>query len=111
LFSVVHLRKSDGSRMSFELGARPTLDDLRGSGSLKQLSWDVIGLSRNQQHEDEYCANTTEVSVLKCRLTGRTGTCDYLHFDQHTGRLISIEKPSNYVQTKKSNYDDNEKDF
>lgn len=112
LFSVVHLRKSDGSRMSFELGARPTLDDLRGSGSLKQLAWDVIGLSRNQQHEDEYCANTTEISVLKCRLTGRTGTCDYLHFDEYTGRLLNVERPENYTQSKKSNdYDKNEGEF
>lgn len=108
LFLVVHLRKSDNSRFSFELGARPTLDDLRGSGSLKQLSWDVIGLSRNQQHPDPYCANTTEVSVLKCRLTGRTGTCDYLHFDQKTGRLICIDKPPNYVIKKKSNQYDND---
>lgn len=100
LFLVVHLRKSDLSRTSFELGARPTLDDLRGSGSLKQLSWDVIGLTRNQQHEDEYCANTTEVSVLKCRFTGRTGTCDYLHFDGNTGRLYSVDKPLNWGKKK-----------
>ncbi len=93
LFLVVHLRKSDISRSSFELGAKPTLDDLRGSGTLKQLSWDVIGLTRNQQHEDSYTANTTEISVLKCRLTGRTGTCDYLHFNDTTGRLFAVDKP------------------
>jgi twinkle protein len=105
LFLVVHLRKSDLSRTSFELGARPTLDDLRGSGSLKQLSWDVIGLTRNQQHEDKYCANTTEVSVLKCRFTGRTGTCDYLHFDETNGRLLSVEKPANWGKKKMSSID------
>lgn len=107
LFLVVHLRKSDLSRTSFELGARPTLDDLRGSGSLKQLSWDVIGLTRNQQHEDEYCANTTEVSVLKCRFTGRTGTCDYLNFNTTTGRLFSVDKPMNWNQKKSSMSNDN----
>jgi len=103
LFLVVHLRKSDNSRTSFELGTRPSLDDLRGSGSLKQLSWDVIGLSRNQQHEDQYCANTTEVSVLKCRFTGRTGSAGYLHFDDHTGRLFTVTEPVGYRSKKTYN--------
>jgi twinkle protein len=104
LFLVVHLRKSDSGRTSFELGTKPTLDDLRGSGSLKQLSWDVIGLSRNLQHEDPYCANVTELSVLKCRFTGRTGTCDYLHFDDNTGRLYNVQPPMNYRPKKGSTF-------
>lgn len=110
LFLVVHLRKTDNSNQkSFEEGLRPSLDDLRGSGSLKQLSWDVIGLSRNQQHEDSYCANTTEVCVLKSRFTGRTGVADYLHFDNTTGRLFGVPKPANYVMKKnKSNGTDEE---
>jgi twinkle protein len=103
LFLIVHLRKSDSSSASFELGTRPSLDDLRGSGSLKQLSWDVIGLSRNQQHEDTYCANTTEVSVLKCRFTGRTGTAGYLHYDSATGRLIPVDEPVGYRKRKRNN--------
>ena len=100
LFLVVHLRKTSETT-SFELGAQPSLDDMRGSGTLKQLSWDVIGLSRNQQHSDNYCANTTEVSVLKCRFTGRTGVSDYLHFNENTGRLYCVEKPSNYRKKSK----------
>lgn len=101
LFLVVHLRKTDNSNQkSFEEGLRPSLDDLRGSGSLKQLSWDVIGLSRNQQHEDPYCANTTEICVLKSRFTGRTGVADYLHFDNATGRMLGVGKPINYHKKK-----------
>ena len=96
LFLVVHLRKSEYSRESFELGAVPSLDDLRGSGTLKQLSWVVLALARNQQHLDEDSANTTELSVLKCRLTGRTGVADYLKFEDTTGRMIAAEKPLNY---------------
>jgi len=111
LFLVVHLRKSDSSSTSFELGAKPSLDDLRGSGSLKQLSWDVIGLSRNQQHEDPFCANTTEVSVLKCRFTGRTGNADYLHYSGDTGRLVNVDKPLNYRKDKKSNRVDMNEEF
>jgi twinkle protein len=97
IFIVVHLRKETSGR-SFEQGAVPSLDDLRGSGSLKQLSWDVLALSRNQQHYDEACRNITKVTVLKCRFTGRTGTAGYLRFDEDTGRMATVEPPSNYEE-------------
>jgi twinkle protein len=97
IFLVVHLRKDGGGR-SFEQGATPSLDDLRGSGSLKQLSWDVISLSRNQQHSDAYCRNISKVTVLKCRFSGRTGEADYLLFDTKSGRMVKVDKPANYEQ-------------
>lgn len=93
IFLIVHLKKSSGMGPSFEEGARPSLDDLRGSGSIKQLSWDVLFLTRNQQHPDPYCANTSLVTVGKCRFTGRTGDADYLHFDDETGRMDKVERP------------------
>ena len=96
IFLVVHLRKSDNSKTSFEEGAIPSLDDLRGSGSLKQLSWDVIGLSRNLQHHDPYCQRTTEIRVLKNRLTGRTGKAGFMNFSDETGRYTAIEEPEGY---------------
>lgn len=97
IFIVVHLRK-EGSGRSFEQGAVPSLDDLRGSGSLKQLSWDVIALSRNQQHYDPRCRNITKVTVLKCRFSGRTGTADYLLFSEDTGRMGRVDAPANYEE-------------
>lgn len=106
LFLVVHLRKSDNTQGSFEEGRRPSLDDLRGSGSLKQLSWDVIALARNQQHWDPACARTTEVSVLKCRKTGRTGVAGYMQFDDNTGRLLGVQKPLNFSKKKPSKEDE-----
>ncbi len=99
IFLVVHLKKSD--HRPFEEGTIPSLDDLRGSGAIKQLSWDVIALSRNQQHEDIYCANTTELTVLKCRFTGRTGSCGFMHFDDSSGRMIQVDMPPNYRQRKR----------
>lgn len=95
IFIVVHLRK-EGSGRSFEQGAIPSLDDLRGSGSLKQLSWDVIALSRNQQHHDSKCRNISRLTVLKCRFSGNTGEADCLLFDQDTGRMKAVDKPHNY---------------
>lgn len=100
IFLVVHLRKETSGR-SFEQGAVPSLDDLRGSGSLKQLSWDVIALSRNQQHFDPYCRNVTQLTVLKCRFTGRTGPAGFLKFDEDTGRMVSVTEPANYYEERK----------
>ncbi len=101
LFLVVHLRKADSFSLPFEQGAVPSLDDLRGSAAIKQLSWDVIGLSRNQQHKNAYCANTTEATILKCRFTGRTGVADYLYFNDVTGRMQEVEKPQGYREAKR----------
>lgn len=101
IFLVVHLKKAESSRHTFEEGAIPTLDDLRGSGSIKQLSWDVIGLSRNQQHPDKRCANTSELHSLKCRFTGRTGKAGYLFFDENSGRMIQTNEPAGYYNVRK----------
>lgn len=97
IFIIVHLRK-EGSGRSFEGGAIPSLDDLRGSGTLKQLSWDVLAISRDQQHRDAYCRNVSRITVLKCRFSGSTGETDYLHFDEATGRMNVVAKPRGYDQ-------------
>jgi len=99
IFLIVHLKKTQDK--PFEEGYVPTLDDLRGSGTLKQLSWMVLAIARNQQHEDRFCANTSELTVLKCRFTGRTGTADYLNFDDQTGRMNPVPKPQNYRPSKR----------
>ena len=90
---IVHLRKTSGGGKSFEEGAVPTLDDLRGSGSIKQLSNNVYALSRDQQCVDEDQRNTSHLHVLKCRLTGRTGPADFLLFNDITGHMNPVENP------------------
>ena len=90
---ISHLRKPPGKGPSFEQGAVPSLDDLRGSGGIKQLSNGVFALSRNQQHPDPVARNTSTVTVLKCRKTGRTGTADHLLFEDGTGRLVKGVAP------------------
>lgn len=87
---IVHLRKTSGGT-SFEEGAVPSLDDLRGSGAIKQLSNGVITIARNQQHPDKKTRNTSEIHVLKCRLTGRTGPAGLLEFNEETGRMVETE--------------------
>lgn len=83
---ISHLRKTS-SGPSFEEGAVPSLDDLRGSGSLKQLSFQVIALSRNQQDPCPIKRNTTQVTVLKNRFCGRTGPAGRVYYDHDTGRM------------------------
>ena len=101
---VVHLRKSSTfekingvtRNISFEEGAIPTLDDLKGSSAIKQCSSLVLAISRNQQHYDSVCANTSLISLLKNRHSGVTGKADYIFFDHATGRLSVTSKPYNY---------------
>lgn len=88
---IVHLRKSDTK--PFELGAIPSLDDLRGSGAIKQLSNSVFSVSRNQQEEDDNIRNTSQLHVLKCRFTGRTGPAGWLFFNGDTGRMEEVSGP------------------
>lgn len=89
---IVHLKKAPQGK-SFEEGYTPSLDDLRGSGGIKQLANSVYSLSRNQQHVNEIAKNTSTITVLKCRYTGRTGTADYLYFEDQTGRMVEGVDP------------------
>lgn len=83
---ISHLRKSDKAGKSFEQGNMPSLDDIRGSGSIKQISMDVIAFSRNSEEGN----NTIEMRVLKCRHTGLTGNAGSVTYDHDSGRLAYI---------------------
>jgi twinkle protein len=88
---VSHLRKVKSGEESFESGARVFEDDLKGSGSLKQVSFQTIALSRNKLHEDETKRHTTQVWLLKDRKTGNTGPAGAYRFDGKTGRLVEVD--------------------
>jgi len=68
------------------------LAQLRGSGSIAQLSDMVIGLERNGQAEDEIERNTTRVRVLKNRFSGTTGPASALLYSRSTGRMTEVEE-------------------
>ena len=91
VIAISHLKKPQGSSATpHEEGGRVTMDDLRGSASIKQLSDTIIGIERDQQDKEngDYCI----LRVLKCRLTGETGVADTLHYNKQTGRLIAVER-------------------
>jgi twinkle protein len=81
---VSHLRKSE---KPFEEGHLPSIDDIKGSGSIKQISFDIIAFSRNMIAETEQLRNTIKLRVLKSRFTGKTGDCGSTSYDSKTGRL------------------------
>lgn len=85
LIVVSHLKRPDGK--GHEEGAATSLAQLRGSGSIAQLSDMVIGLERNGQHEDSIERNTTHVRVLKNRFCGITGKACSLLYNHDTGRM------------------------
>ncbi len=88
---VSHLRKGDTKTTPFEQGGTISLDDLRGSGSLKQLPDTVLALERNQQADKEDMKNVLKVRVLKCRFTGNTGLAGYLRFNKSKNVIEDID--------------------
>lgn len=85
LICVSHLKRPNDK--GHEEGAATSLAQLRGSGSIAQLSDMVIGLERNGQADDETARNTTKVRVLKNRFSGTTGPACNLLYSKVTGRM------------------------
>lgn len=86
LLQVVHLKRPTGDK-SFSRGGEVALDDLRGSAAIEQLSWNVIGLERDQQGDDK---DFSRIRLLKNRTCGFLGPADVLKYDATTGRLNPV---------------------
>ena len=84
MFVVSHLKRPEG-KTGHEEGHHTSLNQLRGSHSLAQLSDAVIGFERNQQSESE--SNIMNVRVLKNRFSGDTGIATTLIYNKQSGRL------------------------
>lgn len=85
---ISHLRKAQGGK-SFEEGNIASIDDIKGSGSIKQISFDIVAFSRNLVAESESERNTIKFKVLKSRFTGLTGPAGSAAYDNKTTRLIA----------------------
>ena len=90
LIVVSHLKRPESK--GHEEGAATSLAQLRGSGSIAQLSDMVIGLERNGQAEDLNERNTTRVRVLKNRFSGTTGPASSLLYSHNTGRMVEVKE-------------------
>ena len=96
---VSHLRKVGQGQKNFEEGAIPTLDDMKGSGSIKQIANNVIAFARNRMDDDPVKKNTTKVYLLKCRYSGHAGYAGSFFFDDASGRLEGKFEVSEDSQT------------
>ena len=84
VLAVVHLKRPDKGK-SYNEGRPVSLTDLRGSGSLEQVSDVVVSLERDQQGDEP---DTATVRVLKNRPLGITGLAGTVRYDRETGRLL-----------------------
>lgn len=85
---ISHLRKTAGGGKSFEEGKLASIDDIKGSGSIKQISFDIIAFARNLVAESEAERNTIQFTVLKSRFTGLTGDAGSAMYNNKTCRLV-----------------------
>ena len=93
---ISHLRKMQQTGKSFEEGHMPTVDDIRGSGSIKQISHDIVAFARDISSDDEQTRNTINLKVLKSRFTGNTGPAGSVRYNKTTGRLDLIDNGSQF---------------
>lgn len=82
---VSHLKRPQ-SPPYWDEGKKPTMYDLRGSGSLEAKPDLIIGMSRNQKSETE--VDVLKLEVLKNRWFSKLGMVDELIYINESGRLI-----------------------
>lgn len=88
---ISHLRKTASGGTAFEEGKLASMDDIKGSGSIKQISFDIIAFARNLVADDETDRNTIHMRVLKSRYTGFTGDAGSAVYDTDTTRLSYVD--------------------
>lgn len=99
---ISHLRKAPLGGKSFESGKMPSIDDIRGSGSIKQISFDIIAFSRDTLADDVATRNHVDFAVLKCRWNGNTGPAGGAYYDHETGRMRSDREFKQVAEVKGS---------
>lgn len=92
--NVVHVRKNSTGSRANSTGADIHEEDIKGSGSLFQVSMNNILLMRDKENDDPRVRNTTKVVQSKARRTGNTGPAGFWLYDNETARLTKGEDPS-----------------
>jgi len=89
---VSHLRKTPNDKKSFEEGRLPSLDDIKGSGSIKQIAFDIIAFARNMTADTVSEQNSISMSVLKARTIGLTGRVPGVRYLPESGRMQALDE-------------------
>ena len=91
---ISHLRKTGQGGKSFEEGNMASLDDIKGSGSIKQICFDIVAFARNMVSDNDREKNTVRFRVLKARYTGNTGDAGSAYYNNKTRRLEAVSATS-----------------
>lgn len=91
--NVVHVRKNGGGTKANSTGAEIHEEDIKGSGSIFQVSMNNILLMRDKENADPVVRNTTKVVMSKARRTGNTGPAGYWLYNNETARLQKGKDP------------------
>lgn len=96
LILVSHLRRPDGNK-GYENGIELSLNALRGSHSIAQLSDLCIGIERDLNGDERHVST---IRVLKNRFSGDTGVACTLRFDPESTKLTEYfsEESSDIVE-------------
>ena len=100
---VMHLRKTGTGGKSFETGEVPTLDDLKGSGALKQVPDTIIAVARDTQSTDDVLRRVAQIAVLKNRWLGDTGLADKLIYDVDKSKYFPFDDSDYESELEKAN--------
>lgn len=87
VIAISHLRVPERGK-PHEEGGRVYMNQLRGSGAIKQLSDNIIALEGNQQGDQPHLR---QARLLKNRLFGTLGLADTLAYDEKTGLILSTD--------------------
>lgn len=89
LVVISHLRRPEGNK-GYEEGMSVSLNALRGSHAIAQLTDTVIGLERDQSDDEE--SSLTKIRVLKNRFNGMTGLAGSIKYNTTTGCYDEMHK-------------------
>jgi len=82
---ISHLRRSEGDK-GYEDGKEVTMNALRGSASIGQLSDMLLAVSRDIKSDKKLA----KVTILKNRYSGETGSACTLQYDLETACLTEV---------------------
>ena len=85
LLLVSHLKRPEGNK-GYEDGVSVSMNSLRGSQSIGQLSDLIISMNRDISCDK----NITEINILKNRFSGETGHAGTLYYNLETSCLSEI---------------------
>ena len=92
-FNVVHVRKNQSGSKANSTGAEIHEEDIKGSGSIFQVSMNNILLMRDKENPDPRIRNTTKAVMSKNRRCGETGPAGYWYYNSKTSRMEKGSDP------------------